>query len=94
MCKQNSMNNYTVAHIARSIHKPSMHKGQVVYIYILFYIHQAAESTQHEVVEYSEECNQEPLSSWAGAINVHNIEEEIYDIYSLESITELETIAM
>ena len=36
--------------------------------------------THHEVVEYSEQCTEEPLSSWAEEINDYDIEEERFEI--------------
>ena len=48
---------------------------------MLFCILQA---TTASVVDYSEECTQESLSSWA-AVNDHHIEEERFEIYLQES---------
>ena len=47
-----------------------------------FYIHQEISLTHHEVVEYSDQCTEEPLSSWAVELNDHDIEEERFEIYS------------
>ena len=55
---------------------------QVVNI-MLFYILQEITLTHREVVEYSEECTQRSLSSWA-AVNEHDVEEQ-FELYSQES---------
>ena len=50
---------------------------------MLFSILQEITLTHHEVVEYSEQCTQE-LSSWAMAVNDHDIVEQRFEICSQE----------
>ena len=50
---------------------------------MLFSILQEITLTHHEVVEYSEQCTQE-LSSWAMAVNDHDIVEQGFEICSQE----------
>ena len=46
----------------------------------IFSIPQEISLTHHEVVEYSDQCTEEQLSSWAEEINDHGIEEERFEI--------------
>ena len=50
--------------------------------WLIFFILQEISLTHHEVVEYSDQCTEEPLSSWAVEINDHGVEEERFEIYS------------
>ena len=63
-----------------------MHKGKCM-VNILSSIHQEVALTHHEVVDHSEQCIQEPLSSWEETINEHDIERERFKIYPQECRT-------